>query len=140
MVKINWNYEIKSGQEDAVWYHAAGVVGTATLETDTGTYSLNIRCDGETLVKIPYDAADLDSVEYVRYADQWERLGVTTDSEMSELTEKWSKLGVDIWEHNSWFDFYTEDGEHLDCVTHTIPDAVSQAEAVLREAAERGGW
>lgn len=144
-----WNINRADGQDDAVWYHGLGVVGTATLEKDGKTYSLAIRCDGETKVLVPYEnedgTYDTDNVQFIRYADEWEQIGVTTDAEMQALTEKWSERGVDIWVHNSWFDAYAEepevDGwEHLDAVTHTIQDAEAQARAILEEVAELGGW
>lgn len=131
--QVEWFTKPEEGRNDAVWYYGAGCMGTATLTTDTGSYSLNIYCDGETLVKIPYNLAEPDNVEYVRYADQFAAMGYQTDADLARIDEMW-------WEHNSWFDLYTEDGEHLDCVTHEIPDAIAQAEATLREVAARGEW
>lgn len=137
--QIEWFCKPEAGRNDAVWYYGAGLMGTATLTDNGKTYSLNIYCDGETRVDVPYvnDDGTIDGNNYqvVRYVDQWQGIGVTNDTEMQALTEKWNALGYDIWTHNSWFDFYTPDGEHLDCVTHEIPDVIEQAEAVLRQLA-----
>ena len=31
------------------------------------------------------------------------------------------------WKLNAWFDLYTEDGTHLDCVTHDLVDAMKES-------------
>lgn len=146
---VDWKYgEPNPEQQDAVWSYGINYLAQATLETEDGKkYSLDIYCDGETRVHAPYKNEDgtynSDDFEVIRYADQWEARGIKTDSEMQKFSEEMQELGFDIWVHNSWFDFYTEiDGvsEHLDCVNHTIEDAVSQAEVVLQEVAASGGW
>lgn len=127
-------------RQDAVWYHGYGEVAKVTLTTENGdTYAVSIHCDGETKVQLP----DGFPLTYVRYADEWETIGVNTDKEMTDFTQKMLANGVDIWVHNSWFDIYAEiDGqiEHLDAVTHEITDAHNQARAILQEVASLGGW
>ena len=140
---VEWNAVTTDERQDAVWYYGLDVVGTARLERDGTTYELEIRCDGETKVQLPYDKTDPTDVRYVRYATDWEEAGVETDAQMLAVTQEWLEKGVDIWIFNSWFDCYaTIDGEwvHLDGVTHTIDDAEAQAEAILLEVAEQGGW
>jgi hypothetical protein len=135
-------------QQDAVWYHGDGYLGTASLTTEHGeTYSLEISCDGETRFNIPRLNEDgtFDRYEYetVRYHSDWYEQGIHTDREIQELSDLWLERGVEIHINNSWFDLYTEiDGlsEHLDAVTHEIKDAVSVAEAVLIEVAHHGSW
>lgn len=141
--EINWHtaFEPTAERQDAVWYYGHNLVATATLTTENGEqYSLDIYCDGETKVSLP----DGYPLTYVRYADEWETLGVTTDTEIRDFTDKVIDThGHDIWVYNSWFDLYTEINgvsEHLDSVTHEIGDAVSQAEAVLQEVAAHGSW
>jgi hypothetical protein len=140
---VEWNAVTTDERQDAVWYYGLDVVGTARLERDGTTYELEIRCDGETKVQLPYDKTDPTDVRYVRYATDWEEAGVETDAQMLAVTQEWLEQGVDIWIFNSWFDCYAKiDGDwvHLDAVTHTIDDAEAQAEAILLEVAEQGGW
>lgn len=128
-------------RQDAVWYYGYGQVAKVSY----GNYSVVVRCDGETKVAVPRDDG---SVEYVRYADEWEALGVTTDKEMLDFTNSWLDKGIDIWVHNSWFDIYavvdgTEtdlDDVYLDAVCHEVGEAFKQAEAILEEVAYAGGW
>lgn len=134
---IEWNCQPEEGRNDAVWYYGVGFMGKATLKTDAGEFSLNIYCDGETLVKIPYSDEE-DHVEYVRYSDQFESMGIRNDEDLVKMNEKWAHR--DIWVHNSWFDLYTEEGEHIDYVTHEIRDAIDSAHSVLLEVAYAGGW
>jgi hypothetical protein len=145
---VKWNYgEPNPNQKDAVWSYGINLIAEVSLETEDGKkYSLDIFCDGETRVHAPYkndDGTYSDDYEVIRYADQWEARGIKTDAEMQKFSEEMLELGHDIWVHNSWFDLYTEiDGvsEHLDAVTHDIDDAVSQAEAILKEVVSAGGW
>lgn len=128
-------------RQDAVWYHGYGEVARVTARTEDGeTYAVSIRCDGETKVVLP----DGFPLTYVRYADEWETIGVNTDTEMMNFTQKMlDEHGHDIWIHNSWFDIYAEiDGrlEHLDAVTHDITEAHNQARAILQEVVALGGW
>lgn len=136
--QIEWNCKPEEGRNDAVWYYGVGFMGKANLITDIGTFSLNIYCDGETLVKIPRSAEDLDDVEYVRYAGEFEAMGIRNDDDLVKINEKWGDR--DIWVNNSWFDLYTEEGEHIDYVTHKIPDTIDSARSVLMEVAYAGNW
>lgn len=136
--RIEWNHAPEEGRNDAVWYYGCNYMATAFLTTDTEELSLNIYCDGETLVKIPYNEDDFDNVEYVRYSGDFESMGIHNDEDLAKMNERWANR--DIWVFNSWFDLYTEDGEHIDYVTHEIPDAIDSARATLLEVAYAGGW
>jgi hypothetical protein len=135
---IVWATEPEEGRNDAVWYYGSGCMGRAFLYAENGVFSLGIYCDGETLVKIPRSEEDLDDVEYVRYAGEFESMGIRNDDDLAKMNERWEHR--DIWAHNSWFDLYTEEGEHIDYVTHEIPDAIDSARAVLEEVSAAGGW
>lgn len=141
---IKWEIQPNPEQHDAIWYYGTQFLGTATLVKNNEEFSLSIYCDGETRFHVPYlnedGTFDPDNYEVIRYADQWESRGIFTDKQLNEEIEKWYKAGYEIHQHNSWFDLYDEDGTHLDCVTHEIPDAVAQAQAVLEEVAALGGW
>lgn len=127
---VDWVCQPEENRNDAVWYYGETLMGTAYLKHGEETYSLDIYLDGETLVKIPYNDSK-DNFDYVRHQSDFIAAGIETDADLVKIS--------DYFVHNSWFDLYA-DGEHLDCVTHEIPDAVSQAEAVLTEVAGAGGW
>jgi hypothetical protein len=147
-LEINYRTPVADEQTDAVWYYGDTIVATATLTLSSGeTYSLDIYCDGETRYDIPYlnedGTFDADNRKVIRYASDWEAIGVYTDEQLAATVHEWDKRGVEIHRYNSWFDLYTEiDGvsQHIDAVTHTTEDAEAQAEAVLQEVAELGGW
>lgn len=141
-------YEPHPERQDAIWFYGDNYVGEVSVETDDGkTYSLDIYCDGETRFDVPYvnedGSFDTDNFQVIRYEADWLGIGVKSDKELNETMEYWNGQGVEIHRFNSWFDLYTEiDGvsEHLDAVTHELPDAVSQAEAILSEVVASGGW
>lgn len=141
---VDWEVEVNPTRQDAVWFYGQNYLATASLKTESGeVFSLDIYCDGETLYRIPYDDSDTDNTQAVRYPDEWESVGVTTDEQLNSLYDKWQECGLDIHVFNSWFDMYVElDGvsQHIDAVCHTVDDANSLAESVLREVAAAGGW
>lgn len=146
MFKVDWNFPFDAERQEAIWFHGDKRVGEATLERDGNVYRLEIECNGETLFRVPIEDEsgwwDWETTA-VRYAEDWEAIGVHTDADLQAVSEKWAERGVEVWVHNSWFDLYTElDGEfvHLDAVTHTLTEAEQQAEALLTEVAAAGGW
>jgi hypothetical protein len=42
-----------------------------------------------------------------------------------------SEEGLIEWVNNSWFDLYADD--HLDCVQHTLSDAIASATELLAD-------
>ena len=139
---IKWTYgEPREDRKDAVWFYGENCIATATLTQGEKNYSLDIYCDGETLLRVPYlnedGTPDESNLQYLRYENEFESAGIHNDADLEAISKKFENF--DIWVHNSWFDLYVE-GEHLDAVTHEIPDAVAQAQAVLEEVASVGGW
>lgn len=144
-----WAYPLSNpDQREAVWHYGVkDPVATATLTTATGeTYTVGIFCDGLTRYRIPYKnqdgSWDFDNPQIIRYADEWEAIGVTTDTEMQALIDELAQHDYEAHIYNSWYDCYALlDGEwqHLDAVTHTTDDAQAQAEAILQEMAAHGG-
>lgn len=138
---LQFDGEKWEGREDAVWYHGINLVSEVTLTTEDGKkFVLEICCDGETLAQVPREDGGVD---YVRYADEWEALGVTNDKELYDFSRQWLDKGTDIWIHNSWFDLYAvvdDYREHLDAVCHEFTEAQAQAEAILDEVATHGSW
>lgn len=146
---VEWSYnQYDPAKQDAIWFYGDRHIGTATLTKDGKTFSLDIYCDGETKFRIPYKDADGDfdftNCAYVRYESDWAEHGVTNDAEMQALLDTLlNEYEYEAHIFNSWFDLYTViDGrvEHLDAVTHTQDDAVSQSQAILEEVAHYGSW
>jgi hypothetical protein len=79
-------------------------------------------------VVIYVDGSDLFIHKVVdeRYttAVELEALGIETDQMLHEALEHDGYL---VQEHNSWFDIYTSDGEHLDMVNHEADEAFDHA-------------
>lgn len=143
-----WSYGKDSAKQDAIWFYGTRHIGTASLEADGETYTLDIYCDGETKYRIPHRNEDgtlnLESYDYVRYVEDWNAHKIYTDEELNDFVNELLQVhGYEAHIYNSWFDLYVEiDGvsEHIDAVTHTQDEAEAQAEAVLREVAAHGGW
>lgn len=146
---IEWHIQLDKDRQDAIWYHGAGVVGTASLVKNGKTYTVEIVSQGETVYRVPYINQDGtwtegDSVT-VRYPSDWESLGVRTDTDLQKLYDSWIERGVDIWEHNSWFDLYEVTDYHnglslhLDAVGHTLEEMEQLARTALEEIAEESG-
>ena len=139
--KTDLRYEINPEQQDAIWFYGDQWVGSVTGEKDGKSVKIDIYCDGETRFDIPYlnedGSFDVDNFQVVRYINDWEAIGVTTDDQLNATMQAWFERGVEIHRFNSWFDLYVDvDGssEHLDCVTHTISEAILQATACAGEA------
>lgn len=146
---IEWRTgEIDPARQEAVWFYGYRHMANASLTTDDGkTYALDIYCDGETEYRIPSERDDgtfgVGEYRPIRYADEWDALGIHTDADLNAIYTSWMEREVDIHEANSWFDIYTViDGvsQHLDAVTHTQTEAQQQARAILEEVASHGGW
>lgn len=97
---------------------------------------INIYCDGEMRINLwdSVEARDRNEEPHVvvRYSDQLERAGITCDSELYQATERTE------WINNTWFDLYSEDesiGDYgwINCVTHSLGDAISSAMNFLIE-------
>ena len=147
MFKTQWRYEKNAEAQDAIWFYGDRHIGTACLEADGLTHTVDIYCDGETRYNIPYLNADgtfdIDNRQVIRYAPEWHALGVHTDTQLETVQQEWYERGVEIHTYNSWFDLWVEiDGVsiHLDCVTNTQDDCEAAAEALLQEVASHGGW
>ena len=119
-------------RHDAIFYTGMGHIADITLDLDGVSWTLSAYCDGDTrIIRLndEHDAIYRDGPDL--YAD-----GITTDEELAKLMEE---PGVDCV-HNSWFDFYTLEGEHLDYVTHSISDMLEGAEALLTEIITNGDY
>lgn len=138
---MQMRYELHPERTEAVWFYGDNWIGSVTAEQDGKSVTIDIYCDGETRYDVPYvnedGSFDPNNYQVVRTEADWLGIGVTTDKELDECYKYWEGQGVEIHRYNSWFDLYTEingTSEHLDCVTHTIDEAILQAEAVAKEA------
>lgn len=135
--------ERSDGREDSCWY-TFGHGHDAVVSVSRGDQTISIYADGEMDIRV-YERQDngFQEVGRVRYFDQLSEYGITTDEDLWGLnptddlpdTKGPNKAGYYFeFINNSWFDLYEgEDGEHLDAVSHTLSDAISQAIAIITE-------
>ena len=127
-INITWHQpdEREQGREDSAWYtHSSAHDAVCTVSN--GDREIVIYADGEMRV-IVYGE------EIVRYCDQWREYGITNDADIFTAHEN----GHIEWVNNSWFDLYATDhnvGDFgwLDCVCHSLTEAIWQATALLSE-------
>lgn len=94
--------------------------GFVTSVTENGV-TVEIRRDGEALLYFDPHGV-FGTVNVVRTPQEFKEAfpyGIPSDEGLLE------------WRLNAWFDCYTEDGEHLDCVSQSLDDAVAQAKDYL---------
>jgi len=130
-INIEWIQpdERPMGREDSAWYTYQSEHDLVAYVTD-GENTISIHADGEMRVAVYLNPANKDEGwDIVRYCDDWTDYEINNDAEIFQASEE----GRIDWWNNSWFDLYTEDGEHLDCVCHTLTEAISQAVALLNE-------
>jgi len=97
-------------------FYDNGVVTTVTVNGKT----VEIHRDGEALLY--FDRKGIfGTVNVLRTPEEFRNAfpyGIPADEELL------------AWRHNAWFDCYTPEGEHLDCVTHTLDEAVEAAKSL----------
>lgn len=92
---------------------------------------VHIYCDG--IMKM-YECGPSADNSLIWNAYELASRGFDTDEKLSEALND-ERLQV---EHNPWFDLYDDDGNHLDAVTHSIPEAIALAERHIFGMRERG--
>lgn len=115
-IEIIWYQpdERSQGRDGPEFYCEGGSHTLVCSVQNTGTgASVEIFCDGEMRYSTEKDVA--------RDSDRLIALGVTDDNKVNEGYEK------DYFSMNPWFDAYTNEGEHLDCVTHSLNSALDFA-------------
>lgn len=83
--------------------------------------TVEIRRDGEALLYFDPNGV-FGTVNVVRTPEEFRETfpyGIPADEELLE------------WRLNAWFDCYTEDGEHLDCIAQSLNDAIDMANDYL---------
>lgn len=127
-INITWHQpdEREQGREDSAWYtHCSEHDAVCTVSN--GDREITIYADGEMRVLVNGEGI-------IRYCDQWREHGITNDAEIFQASED----GRIEWVNNSWFDLYATDhnvGDFgwLDCVNHSLSDAIEQATVLLSE-------
>lgn len=144
-INIEWVQpdEREQEREDSCWY-------THQSEHDLVAYvakgerTVAIHADGEMRI----DAYKKVGLEYlhegtIRYCDDLSDFGITKDSDLWGLPHA-SHDYLDLVgpnaegfylsvANNSWFDLYSEDGEHLDCVCDTLSHAIEVATNIIND-------
>lgn len=130
-IKVTWHQpdERPLGREDSAWYTYQSA-HDAVVTISNGEREITVYADGEMRVHIDYDG----DIVVLRYCDKWAENGINNDADIFEACED----GRLEWVNNSWFDLYASDdnvGDNgwLDCVSHSLTDAIEQATALLSE-------
>lgn len=110
-------------QQDAIFFTGFGLLATVSYEG----FAVDIYCDGETKAHL-LDSPQGQVVRSLYDASDFIDAGLTTDDALRLANEQ----GLLDWANNSWFDLYCY-GEHLDCVSHEISEAIAYAETYLKE-------
>lgn len=129
---ITWHLvdERPQGREDSAWYTYSSA-HNAVCTVSNGDREITVHADGEMRV-IVRTGDGQDDYAIVNYCDDWEFFGISNDEDIVSAHD----AGRIDWVNNSWFDLYTNDhsvGEYgwLNCVNHTLSDAIAQATAML---------
>jgi hypothetical protein len=129
-LKVKWKIPTpKTYRQDAVFYTGLDCIAEITLEQDGLDWSLLVYCDGETRYQ------DTQGNVY-RNGPDLISAGYNTDKKLSRALEEEKLIHI----NNSWFDFYSMDGEHLDYVTHEIKEMIQGAESLLSEILVNGRY
>jgi len=127
-INITWHQpdERSQGREDSTWYTHSADHHDIVASVSNGERTVHIYSDGEQRAHLAYDPTDWSKGhEVIRYCDQWG--DIKNDNDIYEASES----GRLDWINNSWFDLYNDD--HLDCVEHTLTEAIEWATALLSE-------
>lgn len=119
----------EEGKEDPAFYVWDNHTHICTLSN--GTATVHVYCDGEMRANV-YENDDpnhfTDDFSIVRYCDRWKEYGINNDAQLFQAQEN----GRVEWVDSAWFDLYSDD-EHLDCVSHTLTEAIQNAVSILDE-------
>lgn len=130
-INITWHQpdERSQGREDSAWYTYQSE-HDAVATVSNGEREITIYADGE--MRVIMNDGEMRTV--VRYYDQFREYGITNDADIFEASE----AGRLEWVNNSWFDLYTDsdnvgDCGWLDCVHHSLTEAIDHATALLSD-------
>jgi hypothetical protein len=128
-IYITWHQpdERSQGREDSAWYTYRSA-HDPVVTVSNGEREITVYADGEMRIHIEEDG----DIVVVRYCDRLPENGISNDADIFEASEN----GRLEWVNNSWFDLYATDNTvgddgWLDCVHHSLTDAIEQATALL---------
>lgn len=110
-------------QNDSIFYTGMGLIATVTFQ---GFY-VDVYCDGDTRANLLNEPQG-EVVSTLYTPSDFINAGLDSDGVLMIANEQ----GLLDWVNNSWFDLYC-DGEHLDCVTHDIREAIGSAVTYVRQ-------
>lgn len=144
-INIEWAQpdEREDEREDSCWYtYWSGHDLVAYVMK--GERTVTIHADGEMRIEAYKKVGEEYVYEgVIRYSDDLEEFGITKDSDLWGLDHV-PDTDLDmrgpnrngyyyVIDNNSWFDLYTEEGEHLDCVCDVLTDAIESATYIVND-------
>lgn len=145
-VQMEWAQpdERSEGRDDPAWYtYADG--HDLVVRVTKGDRQIGIYADGEMRIRVyRMESGNLEQQGVIRYFDQLGEYGIKNDTDLVDMTSlPWVDGYMDTYgpnpqgfyyglDHNSWFDLYTDD-EHLDCVHHSLTEAIEQAAKIVND-------
>lgn len=106
------------------------------LHISYGEYWVRVYCDGDTRASLSTLSTGVGDKPYFDIGlvctDDFIKAGLDTDKKLYEASEK----NLLEWVNNPWFDMYGCEGDHLDCVTDSISEAIESAKYYLMDRAE----
>jgi len=137
--------EREQGREDSCWYTFTGSAHDIVTHVSRGERVIDIYVDGEMRIDaFRKEGDDFVHQGTVRYCDDLSDYGIERDDDLWGLPDAPRAEGYDLQgpnkagyyfliDHNSWYDLYTEDGEHLDCVRDTLTSAIETAVEIIND-------
>jgi hypothetical protein len=120
-IEYHMGFDPHPQQQDAIFYTGLGRIATVQFEG----FHVDVYCDGETRANL-LDAPQGRVVSSLYNPSDFIDAGIDTDKAL-EIANNSEILD---WVNNSWFDLYCE-GEHLDCVSHELSEALSFAKTYV---------
>lgn len=145
-INIEWIQpdEREQGREDSCWY-TYWSSHDLVANVSRGNRAVAIHADGEMRIEAYKRNADEEFIQegVIRYSDELEEYGVTRDSDLWGLPDashiRFDMVGPNsngyyyVIDNNSWYDLYSEEGEHLDCVCDTLSMAIEIATNIIND-------
>jgi hypothetical protein len=128
-IKLEWVQpdERTKDREDAMWYTISGTGHDLILYVTEDDRTIGIYADGAMDIRVYDKPNGSNIVGRIRYEQDTAEHGLTNDATVFDAHE----TGRIEWVNNPWFDLYTEDGDHIDVVCHTLSDAIEQAKQIV---------
>lgn len=123
-IEYHIGYDPNPQQQDAIFYTGMGCIATVKYEG----FVVDVYCDGITNANLLNEPSG-EVVFTMNCPSDFISAGLDTDKAL-EIANQQNLLD---WVNNSWFDLYCY-GEHLDCVSHELSEAISYAKTYVGDA------